>query len=47
MGRAAKYPADLRERAVRLARESGRPIAHVARDLGEWPPLDAVGSVQR
>jgi len=34
MGRASKYPADLRERAVRLARESGRPIAHVARDLG-------------
>jgi len=34
MGRASKYPADLRERAVRLTRESGRPIAHVARDLG-------------
>ena len=34
MGRPSKYPADLRERAVRLTRESGRPIAHVARDLG-------------
>jgi transposase len=29
-----KYPAELRERAVRLVRESGRPIAHVAEDLG-------------
>lgn len=30
-----KYPAELRERAVRLYLESGgRPIAHVARDLG-------------
>ena len=30
----------LRERAVRLVFESGRPIAHVARDLGihEEPP---------
>ena len=30
----SRYPADLHERAVRLARDSGRPIAHVARDLG-------------
>ena len=37
MGRPSKYPADLRERAVRLTRESGRPIAHVARDLGLNP----------
>ena len=29
-----KYSAELRERATRLALETGRPIAHVARDLG-------------
>ena len=29
-----KYPDELRERAVRLVFESGRPIAHVAADLG-------------
>ena len=29
-----KYPDEMRERAVRLVFESGRPIAHVARDLG-------------
>src|SRR3954452_10101611 len=29
-----KYSDELRERATRLALESGRPIAHVARDLG-------------
>jgi transposase len=29
-----KYPDELRERAVRLVFESGRPIAHVAKDLG-------------
>ena len=29
-----KYSDELRERAVRLVFESGRPIAHVARDLG-------------
>ena len=29
-----KYPEELRDRAVRLVFESGRPIAHVARDLG-------------
>ncbi len=29
-----KYPDELRERAVRLVLESGRPIAHVAEDLG-------------
>ena len=34
MGRPTKYPAELRERAVRLAIESGRPIKHVADDLG-------------
>jgi transposase len=29
-----KYPAELRERAVRPVLESGRPIAHIAQDLG-------------
>ncbi len=29
-----KYSQELRERGVRLVFESGRPIAHVARDLG-------------
>ena len=32
-----RYPEELRERAVRLAFESGRPIAQVARDLGVGP----------
>lgn len=34
MPRPRKYPDELRERAVRLAVESGRPISHVAKDLG-------------
>jgi transposase len=34
MPRPRKYPDELRERSVRLVFESGRPIAHVARDLG-------------
>ncbi|MEU0742908.1 transposase, partial [Streptomyces sp. NPDC006134] len=29
-----KYLDELRERAVREVRTSGRPVAHVARDLG-------------
>jgi transposase len=29
-----KYAPELRERAVRLVQESGRPVAHVAKDLG-------------
>lgn len=29
-----KYSDELRERAVRMVSDSGRPIAHVARDLG-------------
>ena len=29
-----RYPEELRERAVRLVFESGRPAAHVAADLG-------------
>jgi transposase len=34
MGRPRKYSEELRERAIRLYFESGRPIAHVAKDLG-------------
>ena len=34
MSRSRKYPEELLERGVRLALESGRPIAHVAADLG-------------
>ncbi|OEJ29909.1 transposase [Streptomyces agglomeratus] len=34
MARDAGYPDELRERAVREVRSSGRPVAHVARDLG-------------
>jgi transposase len=34
MSRASKYSPEFRERAVRVARESDRPIAAVARDLG-------------
>ena len=34
MPRARRYPEELIERGVRLAIESGRPVAHVARDLG-------------
>jgi transposase len=37
MPRARKYPDELRERAIRLVFESGRPIAHVAADLGIHP----------
>ncbi len=34
MPRARKYPIELLERATRLVFESGRPIAHVAAELG-------------
>jgi transposase len=34
MSKSRKYPEELLERAVRLVFESGRPIAHVAADLG-------------
>ena len=34
MGRPKKYPEELLDRGVRLVFESGRPIAHVAKDLG-------------
>ena len=34
MPRARKYPKELIDRGVRLAMESGRPVAHVAAELG-------------
>jgi transposase len=34
MPRPRKYPQELIDRGVRLAIESGRPIAHVAQDIG-------------
>ena len=34
MGRPAKYPEEFRESAVAMVRETGKPIAAVARDLG-------------
>ena len=37
MPRARKYPVELLDRATRLVFESGRPIKHVAADLG-LPP---------
>ena len=37
MARPKKYPEELVQRGVRLALESGRPIAHVAADLGMHP----------
>jgi transposase len=37
MSRPRKHPEELLERGVRLALESGRPIAHVAADLGIHP----------
>jgi len=37
MPRPRKYPEELLQRGVRLVSESGRPISHVARDIG-LPP---------
>jgi transposase len=37
MSRPRKYPEELVQRGIRLALESGRPIAHVAVDLGMHP----------
>ncbi len=37
MSRPRKYPDELIQRGVRLALESGRPIAHIAKDLGMHP----------
>lgn len=34
MSRPRKYPQELVDRGVRLALESGRPIAHIAGELG-------------
>lgn len=34
MGRPAKYAPEFRDAAVEMVRESGRPIAEVARELG-------------
>ncbi len=34
MARKRKYPEELLERGARMVFESGRPVAHVARDLG-------------
>ncbi|MEU2785224.1 transposase [Streptomyces sp. NPDC007110] len=36
-----KYPDELRERAIREVRATGRPVAHVARDLGIHPESPA------
>ena len=37
MPRPRKYPDELIERGVRLALEGGRPVAHIAADLGMHP----------
>lgn len=37
MTKGSRYPDEFHERAVRLARGTGRPIADVARDLGIHP----------
>ena len=37
MARPKKYRDELMQRGIRLALESGRPIAHVAADLGMHP----------
>jgi transposase len=49
-----KYPQELRDRAVRLARESDRPLAQIARDLGvhkealrNWVRQDEADSGER
>ena len=34
MPRPRKYPQELIDRGVRLAIDSGRPVAHVAKDIG-------------
>jgi transposase len=46
MPRARKYPEELIERGIRLVFESGRAIAHVARDLG-LPPETLRKGVRR
>ena len=44
MARPKKYPDELVQRGVRLALESGRPIAEVARDLGMEPGVAQAGA---
>ncbi|WP_028060565.1 transposase [Candidatus Solirubrobacter pratensis] len=39
MPRPRKYPEELLDRGVRVVFESGRPIAHVAKDLGITPEV--------
>jgi transposase-like protein len=39
-----KFDADFREGAVRLVRETGKPIAQVARDLGSMRAPSGTGS---
>lgn len=41
-----KYPDELRERAIREVRTTGRPIAHVAKDLGIHKEALRAGSVR-
>jgi transposase-like protein len=41
-----KYSDELRERATRLALESGRPIAHVAQDLGVHKEALIIGAAE-
>src|SRR5919198_5687663 len=45
MSRPRKYPPELLDRGARLVFESGRPIAHVARDLGV--PSETLGKYVR
>ena len=47
MPRARKYPEELIERGVRLAIESGRPVAAVAQDLGVASRRCVSGFVRR
>ena len=37
MARPKKFPAEVMQRAVRIAREGERPIAHLAHDFGMHP----------
>ncbi len=46
MPRPRKYPEELLARGVRLVLESGRPIAHIARDIG-LPPETLRRSVRQ
>jgi transposase len=41
-----KFDADFREGAVRLVRETGKPIAQVARDLGIKRARSGTGSTR-